>query len=1692
MISEYIRTTLISMKYHGAHTTSYSISRLCLYAVCAATLLLSLNVALGIGEAGADADPFVTTWKTTSPGESITIPTYIAFGSHTIDWGDGTQPTTDWLDQTHVYEEPGTYTVSITGDFTQIRLYDDRVNAEKLVSIDSWGGVQWGTMDHAFGAASNMVYNATDAPDFSALTDLQYMFYWATSFNGSISSWNVSSVTSMKDMFAHATSFNQDLSDWDVSSVENMHGMFYRTTSFNGDISAWDVSSVTDMSNMFTLSDSFNGDISAWDVSSVTDMSEMFLGANSFNGDISAWDVSSVTDMREMFYDTASFDQNLGNWYIVLDSEAIHYDDAPGIIGSISAQNSFLDGQNPVYGIGPGGDSDSFELDGSDLVLKVIPTKNSYTVTVTSTGEFGSGNSRTFNIEISGLTNSPPTASAGSNQTVAEGSTVTLSGTASDGDSDALTYRWTHDQPNATISLANQTALSTTFTAPQVSANTTITFTLTVSDGINPDVTDQVRVTVTDSANSPPTTNAGQNQTVAEGSVVTLSGTAADPDPEDTLAYLWTSNWSGLSITDATTLAPSFTAPNVASNTTITFTFTATDDHNAAASDTMTVTVTDSANQPPAVSAGSNQTVAEGSTVTLSGMASDPDLEDTLTYHWSHNHPTLPVTINNASALDTTFTAPNVASNTTITFTLTATDQQNANGTDTTTITVTDSANQTPTVLAGDDQTVQEGQAVTLSGTASDPDPEDVLTYRWSHDPTTLNISLTNSTALSTTFTAPQVDANTTLTFTLTIYDGTDASSDSLNLTINDIPPALPPHSAFVTTWWTTTSNESITIPARGTYTIDWGDGTTEEGVSGSRTHMYGEAGSHTIRISDGIKEFRLAGSEDAHKLASINQWGYAKWRSMYEAFQGASDMTYGATDVPDLSGVTDARRMFEGASVFDGDLSGWDVSSVKRMSYMFKEARSFDSDLSGWDVSGATDMAGMFWKARSFDSDLSGWDVSSVTDMYAMFHYARSFDSDLSGWDVSGVTGMANMFSHAYAFDSDLSGWDVSGVTTMYAMFAGARSFDSDLSTWDVSGVADMADMFRSTGAFNSDISGWEISRDARITTMLYRADAFGQNLGEWYIIMQDTSIRPGDVPGIVGHITTINPYLDGQNPSYGIGTGGDSGHFEMESNALRLKSVPEGSGPYTVNVTSSGGYGTGNSRMLWITVSDSAGPAPPGPRDITGLTLASTAPGTADVSWDAPARTPDDYRVSWAKAGEAYLTWRNSDGNAFPTGPSYTITGLEEGEVYKVQVRARYSGGGPGPWSGEATITVSANTPPTVSAGPDQTVVEGNAVTLTGTASDADTGDTLAYLWSQSPASPAIAFTNATSISTTFTAPQVSSNTAITLTLTATDQHNATVSDTMTLTITDIPDTTIPPANNRAAGSPAITGTIRVGQTLTADTSSISDADGLVNATFAYQWLSNDGTATSEISGASSSNYTLAAGDLSKTIKVRVTFTDDAGNPESLTSAATSQVTPTVPGSPSISSVLPAARGELNVSWQAPTYDGGGSITGYTIQWKEATGSWSNSADVSEATATVSHYTITGLTDGTTYAVRVIATNQAGDGQPSSEATATPRNPRHVTDFTLSSTQPGTIRVDWSEPAEDPTNYRVSWAKVGERFPTLAASTGYAFPDGTSYTITGLEEGAEYKVKVRARYDSGGNGAWSDILTVTVASSG
>ena len=125
--------------------------------------------------------------------------------------------------------------------------------------------------------------------------------------------------------------------------------------------------------------------------------------------------------------------------------------------------------------------------------------------------------------------------------------------------------------------------------------------------------------------------------------------------------------------------------------------------------------------------------------------------------------------------------------------------------------------------------------------------------------------------------------------------------------------------------------------------------------------------------------------------------------------------------------------------------------------------------------------------------------------------------------------------------------------------------------------------------------------------------------------------------------------------------------------------------------------------------------------------------------------------------------------------------------------------------------------------------------------------------------------------------------------------------------VTLTSEATVTVAAAPNReATGKPAISGTPQVGETLTASTSDIADSDGLTNVSYSYQWIA----AGSDIDRATGSTYTLTASEQGKTVKVKVSFTDDAGNAESLTSAATGEVQakPNSPatGAPAISGTL------------------------------------------------------------------------------------------------------------------------------------------------------------------------------------------
>ena len=195
----------------------------------------------------------------------------------------------------------------------------------------------------------------------------------------------------------------------------------------------------------------------------------------------------------------------------------------------------------------------------------------------------------------------------------------------------------------------------------------------------------------------------------------------------------------------------------------------------------------------------------------------------------------------------------------------------------------------------------------------------------------------------------------------------------------------------------------------------------------------------------------------------------------------------------------------------------------------------------------------------------------------------------------------------------------------------------------------------------------------------------------------------------------------------------------------------------------------------------------------------------------------------------------------------------------------------------------------------------------------------------------------------------------------------------------------------NNPATGAPTISGTAEIGQTLTADTSGIADVDGLTTPDYTYQWVWEDGTDT-DISGATSSAYTLVAADVGKTIKVRVSSPTTPASPETLTSAAASTPAtgvPTISGTAEIGQTLTAdTSGIADVN--------GLTTPDYTYQWVRVDGT---DADISGATS--SAYTLVAANLGKTIKVRVSFTDDAGYSETLTSAATTVVNTLYVSNI-------------------------------------------------------------------------------------------
>ena len=272
--------------------------------------------------------------------------------------------------------------------------------------------------------------------------------------------------------------------------------------------------------------------------------------------------------------------------------------------------------------------------------------------------------------------------------------------------------------------------------------------------------------------------------------------------------------------------------------------------------------------------------------------------------------------------------------------------------------------------------------------------------------------------------------------------------------------------------------------------------------------------------------------------------------------------------------------------------------------------------------------------------------------------------------------------------------------------------------------------------------------------------------------------------------------------------------------------------------------------------------------------------------------------------------------------------------------------------------------------------------------------------------------------------------------------------------LTITRAEGEVSSPLPNRPAiGAPTISGTARVGRTLNADTSEIKDRDGLSNATFDYQWLADD----AEISGATGSSYTVAATDLGKTLKVRVSFTDDRGSDEILASESTQAVAP----SNSSPSGVPRITGTTEVGQTLHAdVSGIGDPNGLTnavfeYQWMRSSSHIRGAND--------STYTLVAADLGYYIEVQVSFTDDRGNREvmysPDSEVVTAPSNSAPTGSPTISGTaQVGetlTANTSGVADADGLSNVQYEYQWLASRDTEISGATG------STYTVAAADEG-------------------------------
>ncbi|WP_053404922.1 BspA family leucine-rich repeat surface protein [Persicobacter sp. CCB-QB2] len=890
---------------------------------------------------------------------------------YTIDWGDGTTTTggsTSEETVNHTYAEGGEYQVSMSGKLPQLTFCKfgwssndlEENNASRVRQVVQWGTNKWYSTAYMFSYSSKLENSGVDQPDLALTQSMSYMFFYASSFNGDLSGWDVSNVKDMGHMFRSASSFNGDLSDWDVSGVTYMSFMFHSAGSFNGDLSSWDVSAVTYMSDMFYRASSFNGDLSSWDVSNVTSMGYMFSSASSFNGDLSGWDVSNVTSMGHMFSSASSFNGDLSGWDVsAVTNMRNMFRFASSFNGDLSGWDvSAVTNMSDMFRY-----ADNYSAENYDRLLESWSKLNLQTgVNFGAPAYYCTDESLDFRqalIDEKGWSINESTQYCGHKVTF-----NTLGG--------APTVPEAY--PGIVSGLIQAPAI-----IPEKEGMSSVGWATSPDEGVTldfawdfaKDVMGEEDMTlyakydyqIWASATGGGEINAA-NVHVSPGDAFTFS--VQIPEGEHLLF------WELDGVRQAAQ-GLSYTLENIEADHSLKAVVGRPDDF------IITINVPeDSKDFFVKIKGGVNGSGASDYTIdwgdgstTTGGSSSEETVSHTYTEGGEYQ-------VSMSGKL------PQLAF---CTFQGWPNDLERNNVSKVKHVAQwgTNKWYSTAYMLSF---------ASELENFLGDDQPDLSLTQSMScmfQYASSFNVDLSD-------WDVSNVKDMSHMFYRASSFNGDLSGWDVGNVT--DMRSMFEYASSF---------NGDLS---------GWDVGNVTDMRS-----MFEYASSFNGDLSDWDVDnvtvmgsmFRSASSFNG----DLSGWGVSNVASMGAMFKYASSFN-GDLSNWDVSNVTYMGAMFYYARSFNGDLSGWDVSNVTNMESMFEYASSFNGDLSAWDVGNVASMGAMFNSAFLFDGDLSSWDVSNVTDMSYMFYDARSFNGDLSPWQLSGLKRASQFIRNTAHTDED------------------------------------------------------------------------------------------------------------------------------------------------------------------------------------------------------------------------------------------------------------------------------------------------------------------------------------------------------------------------------------------------------------------------------------------------------------------------------------------------------------------------------------------------------------------------------------------------------------------------------------------------------------------------------------------------